>query len=279
MTSVVDSWTGARAAALRAALRLTNEALADRLGTSVRAVSNWNTDPALVPRPEIQRALDTLLMTATEEERARFGLLLPQADRGLSGTAAHASGDSVIQTRYVVDLGIDAAGWARVLFSHHLVNRTSHAFSRLTREAWFETTRGSLDLEVFEEQETDRRVMIQRIHETPSMCKFACRLLPALQPGEATVVSYSVSGGRFIHDHYWRQSIMFPTEDFALTISHSGLKDLTRCTVTEELPDGSELVADDGLSWQREHHGIVISLSRRALLAGQSLTVRWGPES
>jgi DNA-binding transcriptional regulator YiaG len=48
MTSVVDSWTGARAAALRAALRLTNEALADRLGTSVRAVSNWNTDPALV---------------------------------------------------------------------------------------------------------------------------------------------------------------------------------------------------------------------------------------
>lgn len=51
---VVDSWTGKHANALRRALRLTNEGLAEQLGTAVRTVAKWNADPELVPVPEMQ---------------------------------------------------------------------------------------------------------------------------------------------------------------------------------------------------------------------------------
>jgi len=69
---VVDTWTGRHASALRSALRLTNERFAQALGTSVRTVANWNAAPAVVPQPELQRALDTLLSRSSSEEQRRF---------------------------------------------------------------------------------------------------------------------------------------------------------------------------------------------------------------
>ncbi|GII01767.1 hypothetical protein [Planobispora takensis] len=69
---VVDQWTGQLAGALQKALRLTNEGFAGELGTAVRTVAKWNAEPELVPVPEIQRALDTLLCRAPEDARARF---------------------------------------------------------------------------------------------------------------------------------------------------------------------------------------------------------------
>lgn len=78
---VVAIWTGQRANALRIALRMTNEAFAQRLGTAVRTVAKWNAQPDVVPVPELQRALDTALSRASAEEQARFALLCahPQA--------------------------------------------------------------------------------------------------------------------------------------------------------------------------------------------------------
>jgi tetratricopeptide (TPR) repeat protein len=69
---VIDSWTGHLACALQAALRMSNEAFADRLGASVRAVAGWHENPMLVPRPEMQQALDTLLDKADAGAKARF---------------------------------------------------------------------------------------------------------------------------------------------------------------------------------------------------------------
>jgi hypothetical protein len=71
---VVDIWTGRRASALRIALRMTNEEYAQHLGTVVRTVAKWNAPPDLVPLPELQRALDTALSLASEEEQARFAI-------------------------------------------------------------------------------------------------------------------------------------------------------------------------------------------------------------
>jgi hypothetical protein len=70
---VVDSWTGRHANALRRALRLTNEGLAEQLGTAVRTVAKWNADPDLVPVPEMQRALDTMLSQAPEDAQPPIG--------------------------------------------------------------------------------------------------------------------------------------------------------------------------------------------------------------
>ncbi|GAA0720630.1 hypothetical protein Drose_06900 [Dactylosporangium roseum] len=73
---VVDEWTGRRAALLRRALRLTNERFAERLGTAIRTVAKWNAEPAMVPTPDMQHALDTLLTQSSDGAKARFAMLL-----------------------------------------------------------------------------------------------------------------------------------------------------------------------------------------------------------
>lgn len=72
---VIDMWNGRTACALQAALRMTNEAFAERLGVAVRTVAGWHADPQIVPRTEIQAALDTVFEGATPTVQRRFGLL------------------------------------------------------------------------------------------------------------------------------------------------------------------------------------------------------------
>src|SRR6266487_215322 len=79
---VITSWTGARADALRQALRMTNEAFAERLGAAVRTVAYWRERSGSVPQPAMQEALDTLLAQAPELARAQFWLILAERERG-----------------------------------------------------------------------------------------------------------------------------------------------------------------------------------------------------
>ncbi|MDG9706268.1 hypothetical protein [Streptomyces sp. DH37] len=76
---LVLQWTGRHAAALQRALRDTNESFAERLGVAVRTVAAWNADPGIVPRSEMQAALDTALEQAPEAARKRFALRLDAA--------------------------------------------------------------------------------------------------------------------------------------------------------------------------------------------------------
>ena len=78
---VVSSWTGARADALRRALRMTNEAFAEHLGVVVRTVAYWRARPGTVPQPDVQAALDTVLAQAPEAVRAQFWLILAEIER------------------------------------------------------------------------------------------------------------------------------------------------------------------------------------------------------
>ncbi len=78
----VSQWTAAEAAALQAALRLTNEAFAAKLGIAVRTVAGWHARPELQPRAEMQQLLDTLLERATPSERARFRMQLGESATG-----------------------------------------------------------------------------------------------------------------------------------------------------------------------------------------------------
>ena len=72
----VTGWTGRTACALQAALRLSNEAFAGRLGIGVRTVAAWHQKPSLRPRPEMQQVLDTALEQATPAIKARFAVLM-----------------------------------------------------------------------------------------------------------------------------------------------------------------------------------------------------------
>lgn len=85
---VIDTWTGAHAAILRAALRMTNERFAERLGVAVRTVAKWNANADLVPTPELQRVLDTTLAQAAEEDRKRFWLMANNVGTNRQAVAA-----------------------------------------------------------------------------------------------------------------------------------------------------------------------------------------------
>ncbi|MGL5857483.1 MAG: helix-turn-helix domain-containing protein [Angustibacter sp.] len=81
---VVQQWTGAEAKQLRAALRLSSEAFAEKLGVSSRAVTRWEGRGAtLTPRPDTQAMLDTVLARANPGERERF---MRGLQRGKSAT-------------------------------------------------------------------------------------------------------------------------------------------------------------------------------------------------
>lgn len=70
--TVIDQWTGRHAHALRAALRLTNEAFAEQLGISPRTAAKWRERPEMLPSPPLQEALDALLSQTPADARVRF---------------------------------------------------------------------------------------------------------------------------------------------------------------------------------------------------------------
>jgi 8-oxo-dGTP diphosphatase len=76
MTGLIEPWTGRTACALQAAMRLSNEAFAERLGIAVRTVATWHQRPDLRPKAEMQQLLDTALEQAPESARARFATLI-----------------------------------------------------------------------------------------------------------------------------------------------------------------------------------------------------------
>lgn len=73
---VIDIWTGATACALQAALRMTNDQFAQRLGVAVRTVATWHATPTIEPRTEIQAALDTVYEGAPDSVQRRFSRLV-----------------------------------------------------------------------------------------------------------------------------------------------------------------------------------------------------------
>lgn len=77
--TVVERWTGSRAAALQTALRMTHEEFAAHLGVARRTVATWHARPDVVLRLEMQRALDTAHEQAPAAARARFAHHLTQS--------------------------------------------------------------------------------------------------------------------------------------------------------------------------------------------------------
>src|SRR4051794_10399927 len=73
---VVITWTGARAVALQAAARKSQEAFAEYLGVGARTVAKWHQTPAVELRPATSELLDSALRQVDEGTRERFALLV-----------------------------------------------------------------------------------------------------------------------------------------------------------------------------------------------------------
>lgn len=79
--ATVQRWTGREARALREALRLSVRGFARYLGVAVRTVAAWDASGVgVVPRPEMQAALDTALGQASSEAQERFASMLAERD-------------------------------------------------------------------------------------------------------------------------------------------------------------------------------------------------------
>lgn len=180
---------------------------------------------------------------------------------------------TIVDLKLECSIDIDVDGWASVTYCHQVVNLTGRPMKRMTREQWFETTSGPLKIEPH--SSSDRKVHIQRIHDTTSMSKFACQFSPAIEPGEVATISYTSRGGRFVYDHYWCQSVPRCTLHFTLNIRHRGVAMLLNCTAIEDQIDGSETSAIEDLICSDEDGDALITLTRDHLQAGQAVTVRW----
>lgn len=185
---------------------------------------------------------------------------------------AHLAGN-IVELDSGIDIQIDSTGSARLTFHHELINLTTRPLTRIAQELWFEYTDGKLNIAPVRRPE--RRVAIQRIHDTAHLSKFACQFSPPVPPGETVVAEYVCEGGRFVDAFYWRRSIHRYTRRFGMTVRHCGVGDLASCTAVEAHQDGSENSATDSLIWDCEGNDVVIGLTREFLRPNQSVTLRW----
>jgi hypothetical protein len=144
---------------------------------------------------------------------------------------------------------------------------------RLPRELWFLHT-WAPKLSITPLVRDEREVMVQRTHDAPNMSKFACQLAPALQPGEVGRIGYSCEGGAFVDEFYWRVNVPRYTRHLTLQVRHEAAT-LSRCSATEDLPDGSELVATDDILWDQGEEAVSMTVTRDYLTPNQAVTLRW----
>ncbi len=182
----------------------------------------------------------------------------------------------VVELEMKVDIEIGRDGLARVTYRHELFNMSDLPVTRIAREVWFEHTPDGIGISPT--VGGSRKVTIQRIHDTPGLAKFACQVAPPIKPGETGTLSYACTGGQFISDHYWRQSLPRYTRHATITLRHNEVGKLLSHSATEEQVNGSERTVSEDLIWDQDGNDVLVTLTRDYLRPGQSLTVRWDVE-
>ena len=217
------------------------------------------TDPAA--------ALPDSQIDAIAEFGASLGLSFDEAR-----TIANVAGD-LVELELHLEIDIARDGHAALLYRHRLFNLADRPVTRLTREVWFKHTSKMLSIDPVPDGGTN--VMIQRVHDTPTLAKFACQVSPAIPPGGTAIVQYTVKGGRFADELYWRQATPRYVRRMTIMLVHRRAGRLRSCSAVEEHGDGSENSAGEGLSWRYEGLDLVVTLTRGDLRPNQALTLRW----
>ncbi len=114
--ATVTTWTGQDANALRNALRMSVTAFAEHLGAARRTVAKWSSQgEQVLPRADMQAALDTVLSRATPEVRERFEALRTAGTSGAPVGTAQPDSDARTDTGDEGDSGSDGDVRRRLL--------------------------------------------------------------------------------------------------------------------------------------------------------------------
>jgi transcriptional regulator with XRE-family HTH domain len=160
--TAIQKWSGREARALREAMRMSVRDFAGRLGVSARAVSKWEAGgERVVPRPDSQSILDTVLGNASPDVRSRFGQLLGiGADRGKEPEALSAQVSISPHAHGSVkrdNLGSPLAEVSLLSDSQVAIEDTFHVLARIEK-----LHRGTVHPEVIRQfQDNTRRVVTQ----------------------------------------------------------------------------------------------------------------------
>lgn len=248
------------------------ETIEDRLSTpDLMPVSGWGqASRSFVVRPLSESAQVSERARLIGRKLQRLQQLRRLSDRDVARLAALAG--QVVALQEVLTVIIEADGSAEMVYDFDLLNLSDAPLVKVSRELWFEHTSGWLDITPLKESE--RRVVIQRRHDTSNMAKFALGISPPIQPGDSARIGAVCRGGRFDGAYYWRHAVHRHTYHYTLQVRHRGIQ-LLGCDATEEHAEGSEVSATDGLLWDDEEDGVVMTVTRDYLSPGQALTLRW----
>lgn len=237
--------------------------------------ASWAQRPPGPGRPAVERASADLAELPLSELLARkvtgLGHVLRLPPDEVTEIAALAG--NLVDLSLTIDLHIADDGLCSVTYRYHSLNLTDRAFSRAPRDIWFQHSRGKLELAALREGTTKNA--LQRLHTADNMAKFACQLSPSVQPGGAVTFGYTCSGAEFQGDWYWRQAFARYTRAYTLHVRHEGLKEVAGITATEELPDGTETLAQESISWDYDGDDVIMTFTRDHLEPNQYATLRW----
>jgi transcriptional regulator with XRE-family HTH domain len=184
--------------------------------------------------------------------------------------------DSAIENDLRIVIEINEEGYSEVYYYHEVKNLSSVPLTRIRRDLWFEKTGSQLVVTAI--PTASHRLMIQPIHFTATLAKFACQIMPAVQPGSSASFGYKCTGGLFLGEYYWREVVTRYTRRFSIEVKQRGISRLVGCNASVEHPDGRENSAAEELTWRDDDNSIVLNLRQEFLLPNHALALRWDIE-
>ncbi|MGH3836538.1 MAG: hypothetical protein ACRDSF_12685 [Pseudonocardiaceae bacterium] len=179
----------------------------------------------------------------------------------------------VVELDTAITVDISDNGHATVEYDRLILNLMDRPVSSLSWDIWFKHAYEKVS--VTTNRDCSRNTKIAVKQDAANLAKFATLVSPSIYPGDTAYISYSCHGGLLTDSLYWRQNLPRDAHHFTLTVRQRVSNELLSCGATEELPDGSERSAMEGLTWDTRDGYHTIRVTRDYLERNQAITISW----
>lgn len=196
---------------------------------------------------------------------------LAMSSREFEGLAPLAG--RVVELDTAITIDISDNGHAVVEYDRLILNLMDRPVSSLSWDIWFKHACEKVSVATSGTCSRNTRIAIK--HDAVNLAKFATLVSPSISLGDTVRISYSCHGGLFTDSLYWRQNLPRDVRHFTLTVRQRVSNELLSCSATEELPDGSERSAMEGLTWDTRDGCHTVRVTRDYLERNQAVTIGW----